>query len=183
VNVIRMRNMSEPRKLLSEKWRRAVSTVDWLAAQIPEKSRFQMYVLNTTAEPLVEGSGGKWLEGRDPKALNDALRALREIVPAEGTSLENAFAVIDQLVPRPDNVILVTDGLPTQGASAPPFRKTIDGDGRLRLFERAFDRYPKDVPFNVILFAMEGDPSAASAFWVASRRTGGAFMSPSKDWP
>ncbi|HSN72453.1 MAG TPA: hypothetical protein VLT59_13145, partial [Steroidobacteraceae bacterium] len=34
VNVIRMRNMSTARKLMSEKWQRAVGTVDWLAAQI-----------------------------------------------------------------------------------------------------------------------------------------------------
>lgn len=183
VNVIRMRNMSNARKLLSEKWQRAVGTVDWLAAQIPEQSRFQMYVFNTEARPLLEDSDGKWLEGRDPKALNDSLRALRDVIPQEGTSIENAFAVIERMVPAPDNVIIVTDGLPTQGAAPPPFRKTIDGDGRLRLFERAFGRYPKNIPLNVILFPMEGDPNAASAFWVASRRTGGAFMSPSKDWP
>jgi len=183
VNVIRMRNMSDSRKLLSEKWQRVIGTVDWLAAQIPEKSRFQIYTFNTQAAPLLEGSAGRWLEGRDPKALNDSLRALRDVVPQDGTSMENAFAVIEQMVPRPDNVVIVTDGLPTQGASPPPFRKTIDGEGRLRLFERAFNRYPKDVPLNVILFPMEGDPNAASTYWVAARRTGGAFMSPSKDWP
>ena len=132
---------------------------------------------------MLEDSDGKWLEGRDPKALNDSLRSLRDVIPQEGTSIENAFAVIERMVPAPDNVIIVTDGLPTQGAAPPPFRKTIDGDGRLRLFERAFGRYPKNIPLNVILFPMEGDPNAASAFWVASRRTGGAFMSPSKDWP
>jgi hypothetical protein len=30
-------------------------------------------------------------------------------------------------------VFIITDGLPT-GASAPTLRKTIDGDGRLKLF-------------------------------------------------
>src|SRR5512138_107963 len=30
VNILRMRNMSESKKLLSEKWRRTVSTVEWL---------------------------------------------------------------------------------------------------------------------------------------------------------
>ena len=38
VNVLRMRNMSEARKLLSDKWRRTLSTVDWLAAQLPLES-------------------------------------------------------------------------------------------------------------------------------------------------
>ncbi len=35
VNVLRMRNMSEAKKLMSEKWRRTVSTVEWMAAQMP----------------------------------------------------------------------------------------------------------------------------------------------------
>ncbi len=104
-------------------------------------------------------------------------------MPKDGTSLENAFIAMNALNPRPDNVIMITDGLPTQGASAPLIRKTIDGDDRLKLFERAFAKYPRDVPFNVILMPMEGDPIAPSAFWVASRATGGSFLSPSKDWP
>jgi hypothetical protein len=30
-----------------------------------------------------------------------------------------------------NNVFIVTDGLPTQGATPPVIKKTIDGDGRL----------------------------------------------------
>ena len=64
------------------------------------------------------------------------LRELRRVVPQDGTSLENAFAAAQSLAPRPDNIILVTDGLPTQGATPPAMRKTIDGEGRLKLFEQ-----------------------------------------------
>jgi hypothetical protein len=183
VNVLRLRNMSPARKLLSEKWRRTVLTVDWLAAQIPEKSRFQVYAFNTKAWALAPSSEGKWLETRDPNALNDALKALRDVVPQEGTSLENAFAAVNAMNPAPDNVIMITDGLPTQAASAPILRKTVNGDQRLDLFEKAWRKYPRRIPFNVILMPMEGDPAAPSAFWVASRSTGGSFMSPAKDWP
>ncbi|HEY4367814.1 MAG TPA: hypothetical protein VGN07_11330 [Steroidobacteraceae bacterium] len=183
VNVMRMRNMSEAHKLLSEKWRRTQSTVDWLAAQLPIESEFQIYAFNTQAWSAVEGTTGKWLKVNDPNALNQALNTLRKTVPNNGTSLENAFVALNALNPKPDNVILLTDGLPTQGASAPLIQKTIDGEGRLKLFERAFAKYPRGVPLNTILMPMEGDPSAPSAFWLAARRTGGSFMSPSKDWP
>jgi hypothetical protein len=183
VNVLRMRNMSPARKLLSDKWRRTVLTVDWLAAQMPDKSRFQIYAFNTKAWPLTPQSEGKWLETRDPNALNDALRALREVVPQDGTSLENAFAALNAMQPAPDNVIMLTDGLPTQATSIPVLRKTVTGDQRLDLFERAWRKYPRAIPFNVVLMPMEGDPMAPSAFWAAARSTGGAFMSPSKDWP
>jgi hypothetical protein len=183
VNVLRMRNMPESRKLLSEKWRRTLQTVDWLAAQVPLESEFQIYAFNTKAWPLVPGSEGKWLKANDPNAMNDAVTNLRKLVPQDGTSIENAFIAMSTLTPKPDNVIMITDGLPTQGATAPLLRKSVDGEGRLKLFERAVAKYPRDVPFNVILMPMEGDPSAPNAFWQLARRTGGSFMSPSKDWP
>lgn len=183
VNVIRLRNMPEVRRLAAEKWRRTVGTVDWLTSQLPAKSKFQVYAFNTTARPLVPGSAGKWLGADDANALNDALKELRKVVPQDGTSLENAFATIASLSPRPDNIILVTDGLPTQGATPPAIRKTIDGEGRLRLFERAIGRVPAGIPVNVILLPMEGDPLAPSAYWALARRTNGSFLSPARDWP
>jgi hypothetical protein len=183
VNVLRMRNMSEARKLLSDKWRRTLSTVEWLAAQLPAESEFQMLAFNTKAKYIVEGSDGKWLKVNDPNALTDAIGSLRKTVPQDGTSLENVFVAMNALNPKPDNVILITDGLPTQGASPPLLKKTVDGDDRVEFFERAIAKYPKNVPLNVILMPMEGDPSAPSAYWLAARRTGGAFLSPSKDWP
>jgi hypothetical protein len=183
VNVLRMRNMTETRKLMSDKWRRTLSTVDWIAAQLPLESQFQVYVFNTKTWALQPNSDGKWLKVNDPNALGEALQSLRKVVPKDGTSIENAFVAMNALNPRPDNVIMITDGLPTQGANAPMIRKTIDGEDRLKLFERAFAKYPRTVPFNVILMPMEGDPHAPSAFWLAARVTGGSFLSPSKDWP
>jgi len=183
VNVIRLRNMPESRRIAAAKWRRTVATVDWLTAQLPAKAKFQAYAFNTRARALVPGSDGRWLEAGDAQALNDVLRELRRLVPQDGTSLENAFVAVQSLAPRPDNIILITDGLPTQGTSPPAVRRTIDGEGRLKLFERALDRLPAGVPVNVILLPMEGDPLAPGAFWALARRTDGAFMSPARDWP
>ena len=183
VNVLRMRNMSDTRKLMSDKWRRTLSTIDWIASQLPLESQFQLYVFNTKTWALAPNSEGKWLKVNDPNALGDAMQALHKIVPKDGTSIENAITALNALNPRPDNVIMITDGLPTQGASAPLIRKTIDGDDRLKLFQRAFAKYPHQVPFNAILMPMEGDPNAPSAFWVASRRSGGEFLEPARDWP
>jgi Mg-chelatase subunit ChlD len=183
VNVIRMRNMPESRRLLSQKWRRTVATVDWLTAQIPARSKFQVLAFNTRAWPMSKDGAIKWLDGSDAQALNDVVKELRRTVPQGGTSLENAFAAMNTLVPQPDNVFIITDGLPTQGASPPMVKKTIDGNGRLKLFERSLARYPNRVPANVILMPMEGDPAASGAFWALARRTGGSFLMPSKDWP
>lgn len=183
VNVLRMRNMSDARKMMSDKWQRTLSTVEWLAAQLPPESEFQLIAFNTKPQYVVPGSEGKWLRVNDSNALGEAINNLRKIVPHDGTSLENVFVAMNALKPQPDNVILITDGLPTQAASPPLLKKVVDGDDRVGFFERAIAKYPKNVPLNVILMPMEGDPSAPSAYWLASRRTGGSFMSPSKDWP
>jgi hypothetical protein len=183
VNILRMRNMSDQRKRLAEKWQRTISIAEWLVAHIPEASKFQIYAFNTKPWPLLKGSEGKWLDGNDVDALNGTMTALHELAPHDGTSLENAFGAIQTLMPAPDRVILITDSLPTQGPTPPVMRKTIDGDGRMKLFERAMAKYPPKVPLSVILLPLEGDPGAASAYWVVSRRSGGDFLMPAKDWP
>ena len=136
----------------------------------------------SSAEPVLEGTKGKWLEVGDSKQLNETFTRLHQVIPGDGTSLENVFLDIAQLKPLPDNIYLLTDGLPTQGRN-PPRDSTISGRNRLVLFEDAIERLPANVPVNIILLPMEGDPMAASAFWQLSQLTNGSFMSPSGDWP
>jgi hypothetical protein len=182
VDVIRRRNLPDADKLRAAKWRQAVATVDWLTTQIPRDSQFQIYVFNTEAAPVLPEKGPVWLDGSDRQALDAAVAGLRTVIPGEGTSLHNALAVAGELRPRPDNLILLTDGLPTVGES-PTSSRTVSSKQRVRLFRRAVDQLPAGIPVNVILFPMEGDPMAASEFWKLAIASRGSFMSLSKDWP
>jgi hypothetical protein len=184
VNVIRMRNMSPDRKLRSEKWQQAIGTIDWVSAQLPAESQFQIYAFNTRAWPLVEGSEGRWLAAKDSKLMGGALKALRTTAPEGGTSLVNAFAVIGRLSPAPDNVILVTDGLPTQDEKPPALKKLVDSGDREDFMQKAVRSLGrKPPPINIVLLPMEGDPAAPTWFWRLAQASGGAFLSPPKDWP
>ena len=87
-----------------------------------------------------------------------------------------------ELTPRPDNIVLITDGLPTQGR-VKPGTATVTANQRLELFNKATGALPDGVPVNTILLPMEGDPMAASLYWKLAEATAGAFLSPSKDWP
>jgi hypothetical protein len=182
VDVVRRRNLPDGDKVRAAKWQQALATVDWLSTQIPRDSRFQIYTFNTDAKPVAPESGAGWLDGSDREALNTAVRRLRAVVPGDGTSLHNALAVATMLQPRPDNVILLTDGLPTIGPE-PTSSRTVSAKQRLKLFRRAVDQLPQGIPVNVILYPMEGDPMAASEFWKLAISTRGSFMSLSKDWP
>jgi hypothetical protein len=182
VNVIRRRNLPDRDKIRAAKWRQALATVDWLTTQIPADSRFQIYAFNTSARPVVPDTAGQWLDGADRKVLDGAVREMNAVVPADGTSLFHALATATELNPRPDNIILLTDGLPTVGKS-PARSGTISARQRAKLFNRATEQLPSGIPVNVILFPMEGDPMAASAFWKLAIASRGSFMSMAEDWP
>jgi len=181
VNIIRMRNMNDTDKRRSEKWQQATSITEWLIAQLPVEGEFQIYAFNTDVTAAVAGTKGQWLSVSDSDQLDKAASTINAMLPENGTSLENLFIEIADLSPRPDNIILITDGLPTQGRK---IRKgSVSGAERLKIYSRAVSKLPKGIPVNVILTPLEGDPLAASAFWKLAIATKGAFIAPSRDWP
>ncbi len=182
VNVIRLRNMADPVKKRAAKWQRAIATVEWLTAQLPVDSHYQIYAFNTQASPLLEGTRGEWLPVSDHDQLNRAVAQLQELVPTDGTSLENALRAALDISPWPDNLFLITDGLPTQGRT-PPRTATVREPERRKLFGRAVELLPKGIPVNIILAPMEGDPAAAAEFWKLAKTSSGTLLSPSRDWP
>ena len=182
INVVRRRNMKVSSKRNAPKWRRTLDTADWLVSNLPATSRFQLYTFNTRARPAIKGSDGKWLLTSSRKDVDDAIAALRQTIPGDGTSLYHALAVAGKLSPKPDNILLVTDGLPTQGRSAPA-GTTVTAAQRLSHFEAAARTLASGIPVNTILLPMEGDAVAAAAFWKLAVDTHGSFMTPARDWP
>ena len=182
VNAVRRRNMPEEQKKQSPKWQWTLRTVEWLLAQLPPSSRFQIYLFNTEASVAIAGTEGEWLDAADSLALEQAVDAVKQFNPGAGTSLSNAFAAIADFDSRPDNLFLLTDGLPTQGKQ-PPKKFMVSGAQRRQYFTTAMAEFPRGIPINTILFPMEGDPEAAGLFWQTALNTKGAFIAPSRDWP
>ena len=182
INIVRRRNMDSASKRSSAKWRRALKTADWLVSNLPPSARFQLYTFHTRARAAVSGTDGTWLQASDRKSVDGAVRALTQTVPGGGTSLYHAFEVAGKLSPKPDNILLVTDGLPTQGRGKPK-RTTVSADERLKHFQTAAAALPSGVPVNTVLLPMEGDAYAAAAFWKLAQDTRGSFLTPARDWP
>ena len=182
VNAVRRRNMSDEAKQQSPKWQWTLRTVEWLLAQLPPSSRFQVYMFNTEAQPALVGSEGEWLDAADSLALEKVVAGIRQYSPGNGTSLINALNSINDFEDQPDNMFILTDGLPTQGAK-PPKKYMVSGQQRRSFFAKALDSLPGGMPVNTILFPMEGDPEAAALFWQLGVNTQGAFIAPSRDWP
>lgn len=183
VNVVRFRNMPDARKVRAPKWQQAVRTVDWLTAQIRPGTRVQIYAFNEQAHAVLDGSDGRWLEVRDGSELTAAMAAVRRLVPGKGTSLVNAFDVVKHLQPQPDNIFLITDGLPNQGEKPPAQVEDVKEERRVKFMVEAMRSLPRRLPVNVLLFPMDGDPNAAGYFWDLAYSSGGSFITPSQDWP
>jgi hypothetical protein len=180
--VIRMRNQPEPLRRATQKWRRALDIVEWITAQLPDNSQFQVIGFNTKAKVVQANTAGQWLTSTDPRVINGVLSAARSITPGDGTSMVNAFLAVHTLNPEPDQIILITDGLPTQGSVAPA-RKFIGGRDREKLFDDAVKVIDRKLPIDVVLLPMKGDPLAGYAFWKLARRCNGSYVIPSRDWP
>jgi hypothetical protein len=182
VNIIRRRNMPLDNKLRAVKWRQVVASVDWLTAQFVPGSEFQIYMFNTDAQPVIEGSDGVWLKADDATQLDEAIRVLRRTAPEGGTNMKAAMEVVTSLQPWPDNIILLVDGLPTMDEPTTN-KRTVTGRERARYFTNAVRELPSNIPINVFLYPLEGDYEAPFLYWVLAYRTGGSFISLSKDWP
>lgn len=182
VNIVRRKLMSPASRRRAPKWRRAVRSLHWLVANLRRNNLFQVYYFNTEARPLIAGTDGQWLDTDDANLLKYAVAAIRQLAPENGTNLHKALRVARRLNPAPDNIVLLTDGLPTQGVRATS-ANSITAEDRLKLFEAAIARLPARIPINTLLFPIEGDPTAAEAFWRLAIATDGSFITPSRDWP
>ncbi len=183
VDVIRRRVRSDDIKLQSPKWQQTQRIVEWVVANIPHGAPYQIVAFNEEAKPLVAATEGKWLATDNNANVELSIRKIRELVPAGGTNLHNAFTSISSFAPRPDNIFLITDGLPTIGQRSPSSSQ-ISASDRLKNFNEAARLVNNaSIPFNIMLLPMEGDPMAAAAFWQLSLDTRGSFLTPSSDWP
>jgi hypothetical protein len=182
VNILRRKNLPESEQLLSRKWRQVVASVDWLSSQFRPGTEYQIYMFNNVTEPVLKGTDGLWLKADDTDQLDDAVRQLRRTVPKNGTNMYAAFQVIRDMKPRPDNVILLVDSMPTMD-QATSSKSVIGAGERANLFTAATQLVPSGIPINVMLYPMEGDPAAVTSFWSLALKSRGSMISVSHDWP
>lgn len=182
VNIIRTRNMNDEAKRNAPKWQRTVKIVDWVSTQLPITSQYQLWDFNSDTEAVLSGTQDMWLEVADRDQLNEAIEGIRDIVPNGGTNLLQVFSEVAGMYPPPDNIFLITDGLPTLNGRNANAGLVTPRD-RLELFEEAVEVLPEGIPVNIILLPLEGDPSATAAYWQLAQYSQGSFITPSKDWP
>lgn len=182
INIIRTRNLSDERKRQAPKWRRVVKTIDWISTQLPITSRYQIWSFSNSYTSAIPGSEARWLEVADRDQLNQAIINIGDTIPNNGTNMEQVFRGVANMNPPPDNIFLITDGLPTLDDRGDP-NGLVTPNQRAELFENAVTELPRGIPVNIILMPLEGDPSASAVFWELAQVSKGSYLTPSKDWP
>jgi len=182
INILRLRNGTVEQQRAAPKWQWTVSITDWLLAQLPASARFQVFTFNQQSQSVLADSDGQWLDAADSLAIERTSAALRTITPAGGSALVRGIEAVAALQPAPDNLFIITDGLPTLGAQ-PPSRYMVSAQQRRQHFQQALSRLPFGLPVNVLLLPMEGDPEAAALFWQLAIDSRGSLLTPARDWP
>ena len=183
VNIVRRRNLSDALKLQAPKWNRALAITQWLVANLPLSSDFQILSFNDTVKPVYGSQINAWYEVSDRLSVSSNIQGMNQVVPRNGTNMQDVFRAAMSMTPKPDNIFLITDGLPTQGQGAPSNSARITGAQRARVFQRAIRELSRGIPINIFLLPLEGDPEAAGLFWTLAARSRGSFLTPARDWP
>jgi len=183
VNIVRRRNMTNDLKLQAPKWQRAQAIAQWVVANLPPTSDFQVLTFNTDTSPAYGGDVNQWYEVGDYQSVSSVVSGIMKTVPQNGTNMSQVFATAMGMTPRPDNIYLITDGLPTLGGSNAAQSGSITGVERYRLFWQAIDEILPGIPVNTLLLPLEGDPYAAGSFWGLALQTQGSMITPASDWP
>ncbi len=195
LHIISRKTRSDAIKKKGPKWLRTKKIVRWLLARLPDQAAVSVIVFNDQARTL---GPAQWVRGKDAKALEKIFSDLEKLVPVGPTNLQEGLEHLNKLNPRPTDLYLITDGLPTMGnsnygglvsffscSSLLGKSTNISGECRKELFRQTLrDSGPgSGVTTNIVLLPIEGDPEGAPEYWGWSATTGGLLITPAEGWP
>lgn len=199
VEIVRLRAAHSHYRNIAPKWVTARNTVGWAFKHVDPGSQFQVLTFSDSVNDLsgtviAPGSTLKWLTRGDPgNTFREIQQAILKTEADGPTNLETAFSIVSTLDPKPRQVILITDGLPTvpgsarlrsiRGCSSPA---RLSPECRARIFDRAVKLFKRELPkteVSTILLPLEGDAGAMRKYWTFASDTGGRVLTPAPNWP
>tara|TARA_B110000285_G_C15092190_1_gene599734 strand:- start:198 stop:1385 length:1188 start_codon:yes stop_codon:yes gene_type:complete len=198
------------------KWKQAMLAAQYAYETINDGYRFKFFafsenVFNMEGNVIDPKKTIRWdkkneLAGstklRDPRHHDKAFNNFtKNIGPKRGTDLSRVIGAVAQLVPKPNKILLITDGLPNRPSStivpndgcAKRFLQSkklksvtiVSSKCRLSIALRSINDFSKKlshVPVDVVLLPLEGDSGAVRFYTLLSSASGGRLTTPSYDW-
>ena len=207
VGILRLRVSSDRLKLAADKWTTARSALNWVYDRVPDGGRYRLFhysdgmrELRAGNDPTVGPTGWRkkasGVRLTPPRGSVEA--ALEALVPDGATNLRQVFETAARLSPRPTQILLITDGLPTLPGETPlqrlrhckrPRRNAtplITAECRASIFQdavRVAQRSLPDVRIDIVLLPLEGDANAVGHYWDLALWAGGRLLTPAHGWP
>lgn len=196
VEIVRTQSAGDEAVRSSYKWRQAKLVAQFAYSSIDRDKRFKFLTFSEDVFDL----NGKVLGGGElfwdkKSGLHDSLiKGVDNITPKGGTNLHLAIEALSRLVPKPDRIVLITDGLPGKIANrarlkACPKKSTgvtrLDGECRISIAIKSVEKLGgklAKVPVDIILLPLEGDSDAVRFYSLISGISAGKLISPSADW-
>ena len=201
VEIFRLRVSAARLRQNAPKWVSARSAAAWAYSELPPDARYRIFsysdsVQDAAGDAIPETGRLDW-----HKKIVKASKVPGQIAAttaAGPTNLHAAFAVASRLHPKPRQILVVTDGLPSvpgakrlgsirrcpnepkQGVAilSPACRANIFADAR-----RLVSSELPSVKVDVVLFPLEGDASAAHHYWQFTSERFGRLLAPAVGWP
>lgn len=202
VDIIRYRVSSPSVQMNAPKWVTAREAAKWAYRRIPDGADYAF--LSYSEKPKSEDgtlltTSTKLSWSKKPQNVVPFNQNVDQVSPLGPTDLKSALGAVRRLVPKPNQVIVITDGLPTVPGNTPLLRMggcpnfpkkgtTVYLSPRCRMSimndARRFARATlQGVPIDVILLPLEGDSRAVHGYWLLSAESGGRLLSPASGWP
>ena len=204
VEIIRLRASGPAAQRQAEKWADAKEAVLWAYRQLPHEGRFQLF---TYAQDLRDLDGaivepGDALDWRikDARSANAGAvdAAVAPMLPGGPTNLRQVFEAAARLDPRPEQLLILTDGLPTLPGdrrlgslhgcreSSRRTRPVLSPACRASIYldaVRVVERRLAGVSIDVVLYPLDGDADAVRGYWLLTALSGGRLLTPAEGWP
>ena len=204
VEIVRLRVSPVRFQQASEKWKQARAAAAWAATHVKDRNKFQVFyfsdkVDNIDGYDVSEIKNLTWLlKGIVNRKDKDIKTTVNKRQASGPTNLRLAFETVSRLEPPPQQIILVTDGLPTipgstslariSGcrAAARAANPILSPACRASIFRDAttYARTQfRNVRIDVILLPLEGDASATLRYWELALTHSGRLLTPATGWP
>ena len=194
IDIITRKTQSDKNIKKGPKWQRTLRIMKWLLVRLPENSKVSVIQFSDSSRIL----GKRNWYNNNSKDLSLLFKEINSIIPGDATNLDAAFKAIRGMEVKPDEIFLITDGLPTKGSKNTNVNffskcnsiignaKKISGECREKLFLSSINEASSiisSIKINIILLPLEGDPQASYNFWKLTAKNNGLLFVPSKDWP
>lgn len=204
VEIIRLRLASFRTRQSVEKWSTAKNAAEWAFNRLDRGKKVQILSYSDTVGKIDGTTVGpgqrlKWLNKGYTGVELQNVRTMLATLDADGpTNLESAFEAVSTLNPKPKQVLLITDGLPTvpgkerlgRVRSCPNARTgqvpILSPACRKRIFDRAVQTFRQEFPttrLSVVLLPLDGDAQAMYSYWGLAANSGGRVLTPAEGWP